>query len=258
MLILIYTGELEIANIAIKKVSGFLQCPIIDENTDLKKHYLRREKAVMILNNFKNWDKYKIMNGLLIFIFSPNASASFYDAVTQVEKITYKVRFCNGYENLDAQLENIEYQTRPSWQRYFMNLAIFASNRSSCMKRSVGAILVKNKRILSTGFNGTPVGTLNCIDGGCSRCNGDSKSGDNLNLCVCLHAEESAIMELPREMVEGSDMYVTLFPCALCLKKIIQSRVKRVIYKDSYSNADFKLKKQMETCGIEVIRFEDI
>ncbi|KAH8997376.1 cytidine deaminase-like protein [Lactarius akahatsu] len=92
---------------------------------------------------------------------------------------------------------------RPSWDSYFMTLASLASMRSNCMKRRVGAILVRNKRILATGYNGTPLGLTNCNEGGCSRCNGS----DECESCLCLHAEENALLETGRERVEGATLY---------------------------------------------------
>merc|ERR1711953_1222712 len=93
-----------------------------------------------------------------------------------------------------GQLEKVIYKSRPSWERYFMDLAIIASSKASCIKRKVGYVITKDRRVICTGVNGTPTGTPNCCDGGCPRCNGESKSGYNLDLCVCLHAEESALL----------------------------------------------------------------
>ena len=90
---------------------------------------------------------------------------------------------------------------RPTWDTYFMSLAELASLRSNCMKRRVGAILVRNNRIVSTGYNGTPRGLRNCNEGGCERCNGKARSGEALDECLCLHAEENALLEAGRERV---------------------------------------------------------
>jgi acetyltransferase-like isoleucine patch superfamily enzyme len=97
---------------------------------------------------------------------------------------------------------------RPSWDTYFINIAKLTSERSNCIKRRVGCILVKNKRILSLGYNGTPVGTLNCYQGGCKRCydqwcnNNVDSAAKSLDLCMCLHAEENAILFNKREDLE--------------------------------------------------------
>ncbi|KZT75096.1 hypothetical protein DAEQUDRAFT_21241 [Daedalea quercina L-15889] len=125
---------------------------------------------------------------------------------------------------------------RPGWDAYFMQLATLASRRSNCMKRRVGAILVRNKRILATGYNGTPRGVLNCNEGGCSRCNSASDTSDE---CVCLHAEENALLEAGRERVgDGAVLYCNTCPCLKCTIKIIQTGVKEVVYNLSYKMDD--------------------
>jgi len=125
---------------------------------------------------------------------------------------------------------------RPEWDAYFMQLATLASRRSNCMKRRVGAILVRNKRILATGYNGTPRGLLNCNEGGCSRCNSASETSDE---CVCLHAEENALLEAGRERVgDGAVLYCNTCPCLKCTIKIIQTGVKEVVYNLSYKMDD--------------------
>jgi dCMP deaminase len=130
---------------------------------------------------------------------------------------------------------------RPSWDEYFVNIAKLTSERSNCIKRKVGCILVKDKRILSLGYNGTPVGSLNCYEGGCKRCcdqyyqRQDNSAGKNLDLCMCLHAEENAILFNTRDDLNGSTMYVTLIPCISCVKKILQCRIVRVVYVNDYN-----------------------
>jgi dCMP deaminase len=104
------------------------------------------------------------------------------------------------------------------------------------MKRRVGAILVRGKRIISTGYNGTPRGATNCNEGGCPRCNGPAKGGQNLDACFCLHAEENALLEAGRERI-GPDavIYCNTCPCLLCSVKIVQCGVREVVYNQSYS-----------------------
>lgn len=98
---------------------------------------------------------------------------------------------------------------RPSWDTYFLSLCTLASLRSNCMKRRVGAVLIRNNRVLSTGYNGTPRGLTNCAEGGCSRCNGGAAGGTALDECLCLHAEENALLECGRERggAEGTVLY---------------------------------------------------
>ncbi|KAJ9106978.1 hypothetical protein QFC20_003878 [Naganishia adeliensis] len=125
---------------------------------------------------------------------------------------------------------------RPGWDTYFMTLASLASLRSNCMKRRVGALLVRSKRILSTGYNGTPRGLTNCNEGGCRRCNGSAKGGEALNECLCLHAEENALLEAGRERVgEDAILYCNTCPCLRCSVKIVQTGVKEVVYNLNYS-----------------------
>ena len=101
------------------------------------------------------------------------------------------------------------HRLRPSWDTYFLSLCTLASLRSNCMKRRVGAVLIRNNRVLSTGYNGTPRGLKNCADGGCSRCNGGAAGGTALDECLCLHAEENALLECGRERggAEGTVLY---------------------------------------------------
>ena len=102
---------------------------------------------------------------------------------------------------------------RPSFDTYFMRMAIVAAGRSNCMKAGIGAIITKDQRVVSTGYNGTPAGLPNCCDGGCDRCNGDARQGTELGDDVCLHAEESAIIEAGRQRTMGATIYTTMFPC---------------------------------------------
>jgi len=110
---------------------------------------------------------------------------------------------------------------RPSFDTYFMRLAELAASRSNCMKKGNGAIIVKDNRIVSTGYNGTPFKTKNCNEGGCKRCNMNVGQGKDLDKCMCLHAEESAVMEAGRSKCMGATIYTTSFPCILCTKMIV-------------------------------------
>ncbi|KAH9997741.1 cytidine deaminase-like protein [Russula compacta] len=127
---------------------------------------------------------------------------------------------------------------RPSWDSYFMTLASLASMRSNCMKRRVGAILVRNKRIIATGYNGTPLGLANCNEGGCTHCNSLNERGS----CLCLHAEENALLEAGRERVSGATLYCNTCPCLTCTVKIVQTGVKEVVYNLSYKVDDASAK----------------
>ncbi|KAF9786662.1 cytidine deaminase-like protein [Thelephora terrestris] len=136
-----------------------------------------------------------------------------------------------------VDLLNVE-RLRPHWDTYFMHLASLASRRSNCMKRRVGAILVRNNRVVATGYNGTPRGLRNCNDGGCPRCNTGGSSGHDLDQCVCLHAEENALLESGRERLEDTVLYCNTCPCLGCSVKIIQCGVKEVVYHLGYKVDD--------------------
>ncbi len=126
---------------------------------------------------------------------------------------------------------------RPSWDSYFMSLASLAAQRSNCMKRRVGCVVVRDKRVISTGYNGTPRGLVNCGEGGCGRCNsGDAGSGLALATCLCIHAEENALLEAGRERVrDGAVLYCDTCPCLTCSIKIVQVGVREVVYSQGYS-----------------------
>jgi dCMP deaminase len=144
---------------------------------------------------------------------------------------------------------------RPTWDEYFKNIAILASSRSNCMRKNVGCIIVKDNRILSTGYNGTPKGIKNCLDGGCERCGNKDKfkSGEGLELCVCLHAEENALLFASYQEVKGATLYCTHFPCLSCAKKIIQCEIKNVIYMNEYCfQIEDLTKKLFDDVGIVV------
>ncbi|KAI9015788.1 cytidine deaminase-like protein [Phycomyces nitens] len=134
------------------------------------------------------------------------------------------------------QLTNTE-RLRPSWDTYFMHLSDLASRRSNCMKRRVGCILVKHSRVIATGYNGTPRGLRNCNEGGCDRCNEAAPCGTGLDRCLCMHAEENALLEAGRGRVddcEGTVLYTNTCPCLGCAIKIVQQGIKEVVYAKSY------------------------
>ncbi len=124
---------------------------------------------------------------------------------------------------------------RPSWEEYFFSIANLTKDRSNCVKRKVGCIIVKDNRILSLGYNGTPSGILNCYDGGCKRCNTELQSGEMLDTCLCLHAEDNALLFLSKSKLKDSSMYVTLIPCIGCAKKIVQCNIKNIFFGEYYN-----------------------
>lgn len=127
-------------------------------------------------------------------------------------------------------------EKRPDWDTYFIDIALQVARRSNCIRRKVAAVIVKNRRLISTGYNGTPRGTVNCCDGGCPRCAGDAPSGTGLGDCVCSHAEENSIVQAAFHgiAVEGSTLYCTMSPCLICAKMIINAGIDEVVFLELY------------------------
>ncbi len=126
---------------------------------------------------------------------------------------------------------------RPTWDEYFMSIAKMVASRSNCIKRKCAAVIVRDKRIVSTGYNGTPRGVRNCNEGGCPRCNSFAQSGASLEECLCSHAEENAIVQASYHGISIKDgiLYTTFSPCLLCAKMIINAGIKEVIFSSEYS-----------------------
>jgi len=129
---------------------------------------------------------------------------------------------------------------RPGWDEYFMMIAEVVATRSNCSRRHVGAVMVKDRHILSTGYNGTPHGVKNCFAGGCPRCSGKAESGSHLEECLCVHAEQNAIAQAARFglELEGSTVYVTISPCLTCAKLLVNAGIKEVVYAGDYAFLD--------------------
>jgi len=149
-------------------------------------------------------------------------------------------------------------QKRPSWDQYFMDIAQVVASRSNCRRRHVAAVVVRDKQIISTGYNGTPRGVKNCIDGGCPRCNSDVPSGHDLHQCLCSHAEENAIVQAAYHgiMLKGSTLYTTYSPCLLCAKMIINAGIVEVVYHQHYSIDDVSM-RLLHEAGVKVRALDD-
>ena len=123
---------------------------------------------------------------------------------------------------------------RPDPDDYFMQIALAVRSRANCTGRRVGAIIVRDRRILSTGYNGTPSGMHNCEDGGCHRCSHPESyaPGEGYDICICVHAEQNALLAAARfgVAVEDCTIYTTLQPCFGCLKELLQANVREVCY----------------------------
>ena len=140
---------------------------------------------------------------------------------------------------------------RPSWDEYFMNIAKVVAMRSNCIKRKVAAIIVKDKRVISTGYNGTPRGAKNCNEGGCPRCNSMAASGTALEECLCCHGGENAITQAAYHgtSLKGATLYTTFSPCLLCTKMIINSGISEVVYNKDYP-LNNRAQSLLRECGV--------
>jgi dCMP deaminase len=143
---------------------------------------------------------------------------------------------------------------RPSWDEYFMSIADMVKTRSTCTRRQVGAVIVKDKRILTTGYNGTPAGLKHCSEVGCLREQLGIPSGQRHELCRGIHAEQNAIIQAANfgVPIQGGTIYVTLSPCILCTKMLINAGITRIVTKEAY-NDELAL-KMLEETGIEYIK----
>jgi dCMP deaminase len=126
--------------------------------------------------------------------------------------------------------------SRPDWDTYFMDIARVVATRGNCRRRQVAAVIVRDQRIVTTGYNGTPRGVRNCCEGGCARCASDVPSGAALGECVCCHAEENAITQAAYHgiAVRGGTLYSTMSPCLICAKMIINAGIGEVVYEEEY------------------------
>lgn len=132
--------------------------------------------------------------------------------------------------------QSIKQDNRPSWDDYFMSILDTVKERSTCLRRKVGAIIVKDKRIISTGYNGAPSGLKHCYELGCIREKRNIPSGQNHELCRGIHAEQNAIIQAAMYgvSINKSTIYVTCSPCVQCAKMIINAGIKRVVYCGEY------------------------
>ncbi|MBD3233507.1 MAG: cytidine deaminase [candidate division Zixibacteria bacterium] len=141
---------------------------------------------------------------------------------------------------------------RPSWDEYFMSVASLVSQRSTCLRRSVGAVIVKEKRILTTGYNGAPSGLPHCLEIGCLRETMQVPSGERHELCRAIHAEQNAIVQAASfgVSVRGATLYSTTYPCSLCAKMIINAGIIETVIKEGYP--DSMAVEMLEQAGITV------
>jgi len=126
---------------------------------------------------------------------------------------------------------------RPSWDRYYMDIARAVATRSNCRRRRVGALIVVDKAIIATGYNGTPIGVQNCSEGGCPRCASDAPPGAGYDTCVCVHAEQNSIALAARHgnATAGGTLFTTLRPCFGCAKEAVQAGLRELVFAEPYA-----------------------
>ena len=219
--------------------------------------FVARDDAVLYGSNATDgWLASDVSNLSLLTQTGALVSASFPAAQTSLAALLQRcqLRIANTFASVDALHKHLDslalpsmHRVRPTWDTYFVQLCTLASLRSNCMKRRVGAVLVRNHSVLATGYNGTPRGLSNCNEGGCARCNESATCGSNLDECLCLHAEENALLELGRDRggAEGTILYCNTYvllvhtnsscPCLRCAVKIVQTGVREVVYQLEYS-----------------------
>ncbi|NLG32847.1 MAG: cytidine deaminase [Syntrophomonadaceae bacterium] len=147
--------------------------------------------------------------------------------------------------------------SRPPWDEYFLKLADLVSSRSTCLRRHVGAVLVKNDRIIATGYNGAPKGIKHCLDTGCFREQQGIPSGQRYELCRGVHAEQNVIINAAYYGVstQGTELYCTDQPCIICARMIINAGITRVVYRGSF--ADQLALDFMKEAGIKIDWYQD-
>ncbi len=147
---------------------------------------------------------------------------------------------------------------RPSWEEYFIEITRLVSLRSTCLRRKVGALIVKDKNILATGYNGAPSGVAHCMEVGCLRERLDIKSGERHELCRGLHAEQNAIIQAAKHgtNINGSTLFCTTMPCIICSKMIINAGIRKIVYEEGYP--DRLAEEMIGEAGIDIVRFSEI
>lgn len=146
---------------------------------------------------------------------------------------------------------------RPTWEEYFMDITHMVKSRSTCLRRHVGAVIVKDKNILATGYNGAPSGTRHCLDVGCLREKMNIPSGERHELCRALHAEQNAIIQAAKHgvSIEGADLFCTNLPCTICSKMIINAGIRKVFFEGDYP--DPLSREMLEEAKVELVQWQE-
>jgi len=152
--------------------------------------------------------------------------------------------------------------TRPGWDDYYLGIARAVAARAGCLRRQVGAVIVVDNAIIATGYNGTPIGVKNCADGGCPRCASEAPVGAGYDTCICVHAEQNAIVFAARHgsSTRGGTLYTTLRPCFGCAKEAIQAGIQRVVFAESFTYArelEEVYRRLIDESGVELAQHAD-
>ena len=168
---------------------------------------------------------------------------------------TFYVPINFSWRKEDKQLMT-DMDKRPSWETYFMEIAVLVAKRSTCLRRSVGAVVVKDRRLLSTGYNGAPTHVRHCQETGCLREQLKVPSGERHELCRGIHAEQNAIIQAAFHGVSIRDasLFCTNLPCSICAKMIINAGIKTIYYLSGY--ADSMSEEMLKEAGVTVFKLE--
>ncbi len=149
-----------------------------------------------------------------------------------------------------------EANDRPSWENYFMDITTLVAKRSTCIRRSVGAVIVKDKRILATGYNGAPTGIGHCLERGCLREELKVPSGERHELCRGIHAEQNAIIQAAFHgvSIKGGTLFCTNQPCSICAKMLINAGIEKIYYRSGY--ADEMSNEMLEEADIKLLKLD--
>jgi dCMP deaminase len=143
---------------------------------------------------------------------------------------------------------------RPSWDNYFMDITCLVAKRATCLRRAVGAVIVKDRRVLATGYNGAPSHIRHCAEVGCLREQLNVPSGERHELCRGIHAEQNAIIQAAYHgvSIKGADLFCTNLPCSICAKMIINAGIVRIVYQSGY--ADSISREMLAEAEVELVK----
>jgi dCMP deaminase len=159
------------------------------------------------------------------------------------------------YASLDKILKDLKYKpyTRPSWTEYFMKMAFLAAERSTCIRHHVGAVIVKNNKVVSTGYNGAAAGVKDCTELGCLRDQMGIASGTRHEICRAIHAEQNSIIQaaLNGTSTEGATIYCTHSPCIICAKMVVNAKIKKFVTSNYYPDKAYE--ELFKEAGVEFV-----